>query len=374
MRGLLILFASLFFFYTFSPTFQDSIKNLDINNLLANIRSELQDVDSEEVKQFYNKINELAADIQLAVDKIPQQDANRVPKAEKPSLLAPEGHIFSVHNTEIGDAQTEVEQKYGKPKRTSMNEYGVLWNTYHENYQNFFMVAYDQQQKVAGLYTNQELISSTIGIKRGSSKQALIAQLGEPLNKIQKGLVFYQLQEDRDFDMFKMDNSYITVYYDKHENNIVSAIQIISLDLENQKSGMYGKSTPQLKEGFEGQLFDLTNASRVVHGLSVLQWDDRVKETAREHSADMAANNYFNHVNLEGQSPFDRMSEDEIAFSYAGENLAYGQFSAIYAHEGLMNSLGHRKNILKAEFELLGVGVAFNTEMQPYFTENFYSK
>lgn len=342
--------------------------------MIANIRSDLQDVDFEEVKQFYGKINELAADIQLAVEKLPQQDANRVPKAEKPSLTAPEAHIFSVHNIEIGDTQTEVEQKLGKPKRATMNEYGVLWNTYHENYQNFFMVAYDQQQKVAGLYTNQDLISSTIGIKRGSSKQALRERLGEPLNKIQKGLVFYQLQEDRDFDLFKMDNSYITVYYDKHENDIVSAIQIISLDLENRKSGMYGKSTPQLKEGFEGQLFDLTNASRVIHGLSVLQWDDRIKETAREHSADMAANNYFNHVNLEGQSPFDRMSEDEIAFSYAGENLAYGQFSAIYAHEGLMNSLGHRKNILKEEFELLGVGVAFNTEMQPYFTENFYSK
>jgi hypothetical protein len=34
-------------------------------------------------------------------------------------------------------------------------------------------------------------------------------------------------------------------------------------------------------------------------------------------------------------------------------------FSSIYAHQGLMNSLGHRKNILKKEFNTLGVGVDF---------------
>ena len=63
----------------------------------------------------------------------------------------------------------------------------------------------------------------------------------------------------------------------------------------------------------------------------------------------MAENAYFNHENLQGQSPFDRMREDDIAFSMAGENLAYRQFSSIFAHEGLMDSLGHRENILKSD-------------------------
>lgn len=44
----------------------------------------------------------------------------------------------------------------------------------------------------------------------------------------------------------------------------------------------------------------------------------------------------------------------------AGENLAYGQQNSIFAHEGLMNSLGHRKNILNTNFSTLGVGVDFN--------------
>ncbi|MEH7309085.1 CAP domain-containing protein [Neobacillus drentensis] len=77
---------------------------------------------------------------------------------------------------------------------------------------------------------------------------------------------------------------------------------------------------------------------------------------------------------MKGQSPFDRMKADDISFHLAGENLAYGQFSSIFAHEGLMNSLGHRENILRAGYEYLGVGVAFNNESQPYYTENFFAK
>ena len=44
----------------------------------------------------------------------------------------------------------------------------------------------------------------------------------------------------------------------------------------------------------------------------------------------------------------------------------YGQVSSIYAHQGLMNSIGHRKNILNDTFKILGVGVDFNDEKQPF--------
>ena len=36
-----------------------------------------------------------------------------------------------------------------------------------------------------------------------------------------------------------------------------------------------------------------------------------------------------------------------------------------------MNSLGHRKNILNDAFNTLGVGVDFNDEKQPFWTENY---
>ena len=69
-----------------------------------------------------------------------------------------------------------------------------------------------------------------------------------------------------------------------------------------------------------------------------------------------------------------RIEEDDLYYTMAGENLAYGQTSSIFAHEGLMNSLGHRENILQAKYEYLGVGVSFNGDNHPYYTENFYTK
>src|SRR5690606_33019701 len=167
---------------------------------------------------------------------------------------------------------------------------------------------------------------------------------------------------------------YVTFFYDLHNNETLTSVLIISKEMEDRKKGLYGAGSRELREGFEYQLFDLVNATRVRFHLHPLKWDENVRNTARKHSKDMAENNYFSHTNLEGQSPFERMREDRIFFTFAGENLAYGQFNSIFAHEGLMNSESHRENILRPEFEYVGIGVAFNSDSQPFFTQNFYKK
>lgn len=298
-------------------------------------------------------------------------ESNSVPKVE---LTKPAQQEFSIFNIELGDSKDNVVSNLGTPNRSTLNEYGTNWNAYHDNYHHFFMVMYDNQNKVAGLYTNQDLIASKNGIKLGTAKDTVRNLLGKPLTSIQKGLVLYKLPEQDEYDMFLIDNTYVTVFYDQHQNNTVTAVQLISKDLEDKKTDIYPKPSSQLKAGFEYQLFDLTNAARVQHQLPVLTWDEHVQATARKHSTDMAVHHYFDHTDLKGQSPFDRMAADHIFFQLAGENLAYGQFSSIFAHEGLMNSLGHRENILRKGYKYLGVGVAFNNESQPYFTENFYAK
>lgn len=327
---------------------------------------------SEAIDSFFDSIHQLLA----AFDEKPiEGEENPISDSEldKPDLAQPVSQSLSVYNIEIGDKKDKVEATVGVPKRATYNEYGLKWSTYHQNYQNFFMVTYDDSNKVAGLYTNQDLISSTQGIILGATKDTVRQQLGKPLTKIEKGTYYYQIEESRDYDIYRLDGSYVTIFYDKHENNTVTALQIISEKMENNKQDFYAAESVQLREGFEYQMFDLTNATRVNHGLSILTWNDKVKETARDHSLDMAVNKYFDHQNLNGQSPFDRMQEDKVVFTSAGENLAYGQFSSIFAHEGLMNSIGHRENILRTEYEFLGVGVAFNDESQPYYTQNFFA-
>ncbi|MDQ0184291.1 uncharacterized protein YkwD [Cytobacillus kochii] len=293
---------------------------------------------------------------------------------EKPALSKPDSQTISVYNFEIGEKKAEVENSLGSPQRITANEYGSKWHAYHDNYHHFIMISYDENELINGIYTNQDLITSKNGFQMNMTKEEVTEIFGEPISAIRKGITNYQYATDSNYALYEVDDSYLTVFYDIHENNQVTAIQLIGKELELNKVGFYGEKSAALKEGFEFQLFDLTNAERVNYRLPTLTWDDPVRQTARDHSADMAVNNYFGHDNLKGESPFDRMNADDILFRTAGENLAYGQFSSIFAHEGLMNSAGHRKNILKEDYQLLGVGVAFNDDNQPYFTENFYTK
>jgi uncharacterized protein YkwD len=296
-----------------------------------------------------------------------------VTQVEKPTLATPTDGLFSVHNIQIGDKMDSVTQELGKAKRITTNEYGSEWHTFHTDFQNFLMVSFDDSSRVNGLFTNNDLIASSFDVKLNSQKSVVQEALGKPIKQIQKGNINYILNDDGEMDTFLIENVYVTVFYDVHENDTVTAIQIISDSLERQKPALYGDTSEDLREGFEFQLFDLTNAARVHHKVPPVRWESTIRDTAYKHSLDMADQNYFSHTNLAGQSPFDRMTLDDIKYSVAGENLAYGQSSSIFAHEGLMNSIGHRKNLLKRDFTLLGVGVAFNEENQPYYTENFYT-
>ncbi|MCM3706081.1 CAP domain-containing protein [Cytobacillus firmus] len=379
LRKVLFILILLFLGFAFSQPDEKSADDSKSGTVMDNIKTDIQLFKDNE--DFQNLITGVMEKAQNWADQflmtIGQYTGNKnhspEDKAEKPVLEAPEEQTFSIHNIVIGDDKAEIEKNLGPSNRISENEYGTDWHAYHDHYQNFVMVAYDKQEKAAGIYTNQDLISSSKDIAYGTPKSSVAQQLGKPLDSMRKDLVIFQLEENRDYDLYELDGNYITIFYDKHRDNTVTSIQIISKSLEKQKNSFYANASSVLKEGFEWQLFDITNAERVTHGVPVLEWDDTVKGTARKHSSDMAENNYFDHTNLQGLSPFDRMQSDEVSFMLAGENLASGQFSSIFAHEGLMNSEGHRKNILRADYEFLGVGVAFNSKSQPYYTENFYA-
>lgn len=366
---LLLLLGVLWHFY--GDTFQKS----GFSGTMDEMKSDVEGI--KENPRVALTIDTIKQEIELLWGKFSQNkqdDTPTTPAPDAPNLHQPTEQTFSVHNIEIGDIRSEVEKEVGEPKRSTINEYGVEWVTYHENYHNYLMVAYDSSDQVAGLYTNQDLITSTVGITFDSTRDHVLATLDDPIKAIRKGRILYQVQDTKEYNTFLIDDNYVTIFYDIHENNTVTAIQIISAKLEKEKEGFFGQPDTALKEGLEYQLFDLTNAARVNHGLSVLSWEEPLRKTARDHSADMAKHNYFSHENLEGKTPFDRMDEDAISYRAAGENLATGQPSSIFAHEGLMNSLGHRENILKKEFNFLAVGVAFNTDDQPFYTENFLMK
>ena len=106
----------------------------------------------------------------------------------------------------------------------------------------------------------------------------------------------------------------------------------------------------------EVRMLQLINKERIAAGRKPLAPDPKVTEVARGHSADMFARGYFAHDTPEGRDPFDRMREANVRFNTAGENLALAPTVQI-AHTGLMNSPGHRANILRKDFGRVGIGI-----------------
>jgi len=155
-------------------------------------------------------------------------------------------------------------------------------------------------------------------------------------------------------------------------------------------------SVPQLERRVHGLINkERTNATR-----SVLQWDDRLTQIARGHSADMVKRAFFDHINPDGADPTARgkragydcrkMLDRTTYREGLAENLAeLPRFRRVRitgsrrtydwntlediareAVDGWMHSPGHRRNILEKAYSNTGVGVAISAE-HIYLTQLF---
>ncbi|GAA3408487.1 peptidoglycan-binding protein [Paenibacillus hodogayensis] len=123
----------------------------------------------------------------------------------------------------------------------------------------------------------------------------------------------------------------------------------------------------------ERQMIELVNTARREAGLEPLEADLKLAEVARLKSRDMADNGYFSHQSPTYGSPFDMMQQFGIAYSSAGENIACNE-AVQAAHEALMNSPGHRANILSGTFTRIGIGIVDGGSCGKMFTQQFIAE
>lgn len=81
-------------------------------------------------------------------------------------------------------------------------------------------------------------------------------------------------------------------------------------------------------------------------------------EVAFGHAADMAKHNYFEHEDLSGHSPADRVRAVGYREKLVGENIAYGPKSAEEVVQGWLDSPGHCENIMDSRFAEMGIAYA----------------
>ena len=126
------------------------------------------------------------------------------------------------------------------------------------------------------------------------------------------------------------------------------------------------KPRPDLEE----KMLVLVNAERMKLGLRALLSDNEMLPVARGHSIDMFARGYFSHQTPDSLSPADRVKRAGVRYTIMGENLALGQTLAI-CHRGLMNSPGHKANILNPAYGRVGIGIVDGGVHGLMVTQNF---
>lgn len=129
-------------------------------------------------------------------------------------------------------------------------------------------------------------------------------------------------------------------------------------------------TNPKMREDLEAKMLVLVNEERNAAGLSPLRADPELAAVARLHSKDMFARSYFSHLSPEGSTPSDRIQKARIRFITAGENLALAPTLSL-AHKGLMNSPGHRANILHKSYGRVGIGILDGGAYGLMVTQNF---
>ena len=100
---------------------------------------------------------------------------------------------------------------------------------------------------------------------------------------------------------------------------------------------------------YASQVITLLNEQRVNNGLSPLTADSTLTAAAMQRAAETVI--YFSHTRPDGSRCFTAFDG-----AWRGENIAAGQADPDEVITGWMNSTGHRKNILEANYTGVGVG------------------
>ncbi|MBI0296829.1 CAP domain-containing protein, partial [Streptomyces sp. PRKS01-29] len=119
----------------------------------------------------------------------------------------------------------------------------------------------------------------------------------------------------------------------------------------------------------EAEVLALVNKERKKVGCAPVTADPKLAQLAEDFSEDMSLRQFFDHINPDGDSPWER-AEGAGILDLGGENIARGQSDAQAVMDSWMNSSGHRANILNCSFKRLGVGAHFG-DGGPWWTQDF---
>jgi uncharacterized protein YkwD len=134
----------------------------------------------------------------------------------------------------------------------------------------------------------------------------------------------------------------------------------------------------------EKEMFELHNETRTAYGLHPLCLSPVLTQAARARSEDMLNSDYFSHYTPGGVTVIDQLKRqgyygyDPGDYHSVGENISLGGDFADHdtpqhRFTGWMHSPGHRDNILRGEFDEVGVGAGSGAYQEYDDTSTIYT-
>jgi uncharacterized protein YkwD/HD superfamily phosphohydrolase YqeK len=232
-------------------------------------------------------------------------------------------------------------------KKTNLNSYIVDAATnYHSVYSNLFKEGYpDTDKEISQLDTVLWFADSLSAVSFSS-----IDQLQRNYSKDR----YISLIEG--FELLKeQTESKIPKFWNK-----ASSTTLMSL-VFTMVMGMVSTSKLHAANYTSQEVIALANADRAELGLEPLNADEKLMQAAMDKARDMFEKGYWDHFGPNGESPWQFIKGEGYEYTMAGENLAKGYTDVTKMNQAWMASPGHRANIVKAEFNEIGVAVMDGT-------------
>ena len=151
-----------------------------------------------------------------------------------------------------------------------------------------------------------------------------------------------------------------------------SAVLLVFIIAAGLRPAAAARSQEELR-ALELMMSVLVNADRLENDLPMLEYSPDLAGVARAHSADMVKHGFFDHFSPRTGKAGDRIRKARLPAIASAENLVIRDAIAA-GQAALMESPGHRENILTADFTHIGIGIVENPKGQLVITQNFMTR
>lgn len=110
------------------------------------------------------------------------------------------------------------------------------------------------------------------------------------------------------------------------------------------------------------EMLRLVNAERAKAGVSPLRLNETMNTMADIRAQELTIN--FSHTRPDGTSCFTVFDDFNMSYKFRGENIAAGKATVADTVEQWVNSEGHYKNMIKAEYTELGIGFSYEPDVR----------